>query len=548
MRPSLAGPRWLVRLTSAILLLLLIPALAQATHPSPLPDDVTTPNQNYHIHFTNDTPSPPGTDLNYMPTAQANNMANALDNSGATAVGNPNGYHAGYVGLSFGAPDFNGAERQVQVFDCGAHGGCDSGNAPADRINMPATGYKTASEACIRLVLGHELFHHVQYSYITFAKWSVWGGVPVEGTARMMQDKIYNDLDANAGCITYGGEANNYLGNPNQTMWNISYTSALFWNYLTEQLGTTSAEPNIGVDFIRRFWQNAQANNASPDTVGTIRQSISQVAPGRTLEDLFHDFTIANYAKNLNASALPNASRYRYKDENDTTGQTYNVVAKTWTGSIPPTKGPQADNVVAWGAKYYEATPSPDCTILGFKSTGDTAAYGLIASTGGGTAQRLAKSVTNNFARAYINRPGTPYTKLGASVAGLSSAANFTYTFACGGARLQIVRPSVAYKAFVGDPGAPDQFLAIVNVFGPTELGEPSVEGLDVSDFQAWVGGEAPANVAPILSGSYVQGSYWLVIQAPDQADGRGLPAADQAGHAGLGHEGGRGALRQARA
>jgi hypothetical protein len=509
--------RTAARLVLLGLVLLAIPLIAQASHPSPLPDDITTPNQNYHVHYTDNTPSPPGTDLNYMPQAQAQNMANALDNSNAASTGNPNGYHAGYVNLGFGAPDFNGAERQVQVFDCGAHGGCDSGNAPADRINMPATGYKTQSEACLRLVLGHELFHHAQYSYITFNKWSIWGGVPVEGTARLMQDKIYTDLDGGAGCITYPGEANNYLGNPNQTMWNISYTSALFWNYMMEQLGTLNTEPNIGVDFIRRFWENAQANNATPDTVGTIRQTITQFAPGRTLEDVFHDFSIANYAKNLNTSALPNAARYRYRDENDGTGSTYQVVNKTWTGNIPPTKGPQADSVVAWGAKYYEATVSPDCTILGFKSTGDTAAYGLIASTGSGTpvAQRLGKSVTGNFARAYINRPGNRYTKLGASVAGLSNPANFTYTFACGGARLQIVRPTSAYKAYVGEPSQPDQFLAIVNVYGPTELGEPSVEGLDVSDFQAWVGTEDPANVAPILSGSYVQGSYWLVIQAP---------------------------------
>ena len=159
---------------------------------------------------------------------------------------------------------------------------------------------------------------------------------------------------------------------------------------------------------------------------------------------------------------------------------------------------------MAWGAKYYEATPSADCTILGFKSTGDTAAYGADRLDGerdtGRAAAGQERRRTTSPGRTSTG-PANRYTKLGASVAGLSNPANFTYTFACGGARLQIVRPTSAYKAFVGEPSAPDQFLAIVNVFGPTELGEPSVEGLDVSDFQAWVGDGDPANVAPILSG-----------------------------------------------
>ena len=94
--------------------------------------------------------------------------------------------------------------------------------------------YVTATEPCLRLVMGHELFHHTQYAYITFGKWSAWGNVPVEGTARMMQDKIYTDLDGDAGCITYRGQVTNYMDNPNRTLWNLSYTTALWWNYLSE--------------------------------------------------------------------------------------------------------------------------------------------------------------------------------------------------------------------------------------------------------------------------------------------------------------------------
>ena len=86
--------RTAARLVLLGFVLLAIPLIAQASHPSPLPDDITTPSQSYHVHYTDNTPSPPGTDFNYMP-AQAQNMANALDNSYAVSVGNPNGYHAG---------------------------------------------------------------------------------------------------------------------------------------------------------------------------------------------------------------------------------------------------------------------------------------------------------------------------------------------------------------------------------------------------------------------------------------------------------------------
>ena len=62
----------------------------------------------------------------------------------------------------------------------------------------------------------------------------------------------------------------------------------------------------------------------------------------------------------------------------------------------------------------------------------------------------------------------------------------------------------------MGLPADPDRFLVIVNALS-SAVGTPSIEGLDISDFEAIVGGDT----ATILSGAYVQGSYWLVVQAP---------------------------------
>ena len=119
MRPVPLARRLPARLALLGLLLFAIPFIAQASHPSPLPDDITTPNQNYHVHFTNDTPSPPGTDTElhadrrrrrtWRMRSTTRERPRPATRTGTTPATSTSG---------FGAPDFNGAERQVQVFDC----------------------------------------------------------------------------------------------------------------------------------------------------------------------------------------------------------------------------------------------------------------------------------------------------------------------------------------------------------------------------------------------------------------------------------------------
>jgi len=504
-----------------VVILSAVSVTANATHPAPLPDTITTPNNGYIVNFTdNNSYNPnsiqPGDDLNYMPTGQAQNMANALDNNNVPAVGNPNGYHAGYTGFGFLAPTFTGGTSNIFTFDCGPHGGCDSGDAPADMIRMPSTTFIQSSERNIRRVIGHELFHHVQYSYITFGQWLNWGRTAVEGTARMMEDKTYSDIDSDS-TLRYLSQVNSFLGAPNQDIWQASYSAALFWNYLTEQFGSAVTEPQVGVDFMTQFWANAQTNNASPDTVATVRDTINDFDVSATLEDTFHDFTIANYAKDMDVTALPDAVKYRYIDENDGNGISYNPVATAWSGSIPPQKGPTAASISRWGAKYYEATVGVDCAgILGFLGDGDTAAYSLLAISGTDTIERVYKGVTGHFAKSLIQRSGADrYTRLVAVVAGFNDSPNFDYTFDCGFPKMAIKRPVSSNKAYVGDPAEPDTFLIRLLVTGLASLGDPTVEGLDKTDFSVFVGDEVAANEATVLSGANVQGEYWIVAQAP---------------------------------
>ena len=513
------------RVILALVLSLLIPTLVLATHPTPLPDRIDTPNFGYRVWFTDDNP-PPTPDTNYFPRAQAQRVADAANSNATPTPGAPNGFHVGFTNLGFRAPNFGSSTRNILIFNIQLHGagGGALANAPPDRINFDADSFVQDPEACIRETIGHELFHHVEYAYIPFNTWPNWGRFPIEGQATLMEDKVYLDLDNSTCPGSYWGWVNAHLANPQITLLRnqpgSGYSTALFWNYLSEQLGTITTEPQVGVDFIRRFWENAAANNDSPDTIATLRQTIRDFDRNATLEGLFQDFTIANYTKQMDVSGLPDGLKYRYVDENDGTGVTYQDVALTWSGTIPPDRGPVSNSVTRWAARYYEATiDTVRCAgVVGFlaESTNDKpAAFSLIAVKGTDRVDRIYKSVGRRFARALIQDPADPYTRLAAVVAGLNDAVDFRYTFACGGVDLEIIQPTSTNRAYAGEPANPDRFLVKVRVYGPTALGTPSVEGLDPDDFEVYVGAVDPANEATVLSGAYVQGDYWLVVQAP---------------------------------
>ena len=406
---------------------------------------------------------------------------------------------------------------------------CDSGNAPATHINMPNTVYCNSSESNIRNVIGHELFHHTQFEYITFDKWLDWGRTAIEGTARMMEDHVYNDLDNHG---LYKGQVASYLKNTNRDFWDVSYSAALGWKYAAEQYGNLATEPGIGVDFIRQFWENAEDNNDSPNTPDTFDQTIKQFDTSSSLREWFHDFSIANIAKEFDVTGLIDASKYRYIDENDGVSDKYDNVSRNWTDVIPFSGGGDSTNgfdISRWGVKYYEANVNtntcPRGSVIGFRgqSVNDDSNqkiyYGLLAIKGANYVYDLQRAATTDFHRAYI-QPTDPnidtYTKLLVSLAGGDVNTDFEYIFDCGAPKLQILRPNNQYVSYVGDKTDPDNFIVRLLVEGPTTLGDPTILGLQPKDFKVFVGNMVdPLNEATVLSGSNVMGEYWLVVKAP---------------------------------
>ncbi|MEE3239357.1 MAG: VWA domain-containing protein [Pseudomonadota bacterium] len=264
----------------------------------------------------------------------------------------------------------------------------------------------------------------------------------------------------------------------------------------------------------------ANADDDLPDLEDLVEKTIQDTHPSRTIDDVFHDFTIANIAKEFDSSSLAESIKYIYQDENDGSGAgAYENVKRQSTGT-PNMTG--TDTIPSWGARYYEADLSncPD-GIAGFRSQGDRAGYGVLVIRQDGTIEKLFKGASTDFKKAIIlskeDERDNPISRLLAVAAGIGDAAEYEYDIACGQASMEIIQPSNMNRAFVGKFDEPERFTIRLRIQGPPELGIPTVQGLDSDDFQVYVGSAIPANEATVISGTEVQGEYWLVAQAPNK-------------------------------
>ena len=500
-----------------------------------LPYRFTTNNYEYDILFDADTPYDCSQDdggkplnPNYLPTNQAMNLALALDSDETPVPGRPAGYHEGYVNLGFLAPDFNGEDDEILSYACSNDKEdddyCDNGLATPTRIIMPAQKYCNESEHTLRSVVGHEEFHHVQGAY--GASSGAWGGALFEGTARMMQDEIYSDLDGDKDTFaSFWGQAKKYLEDPNRDFWTLSYTTALGWKHAAERYGTLSTEPEVGADFIRQLWENVQARANEADVPAVFEETIQDFQPDTTLRDWFRDFTIINATKEFDASALPDAERYDYVDENDGHGLEFPAVARDNVpegGSPPQIPGtiPMNWSVTHWGASYLEAIVGTNCgpgQLLGYRMNGlDEVRGALVAVDDNDRILRVLRGGGEEFAAAFVQRnPPGRYQRLVAVATGADEQDAFGYAFDCGSGALDLRRPDATYPAYVGSSR---NFLVRMQITGPETLGDPTVLGLQPEDFEIYVGNDGvPGDRATVVSGAYVQGEYWLTATAPNK-------------------------------
>ena len=524
----------------------------------PLIDTLDSDNDLYRLRYDRISSS-----THYMPASSIYKAADALDRIGVEDVGNPLGYHDGYLDLGLAAPWFSGnpSINDVTFWDCDDPADpddfdCDNGFATVEQIVMPSPTYRGRSESCVRMILGHELFHHVEFGYVNAGGGSgcgkVFGSTACEGQARAMQDKIYFDLDLDpaASCIaSFNGQAKTYLNDPDLTIWKSSYSSALFWTYLMEQYGTIEEEPNRGADFITAWWELATDEVADPNVYDITERAIKLFAPTHSLVNAYQDFTIANLVKDLNVLALPASAhaRYTYDDDEPVLGQTnLQKISKVDVDFFAdvPANGAASIQLQAqrFGGDYssFNLSACPAGRQVEFsvaapfllplnpniQTPAPDALISLVLTKGadGRSPSKLYKWRGKSVKKSFMQPTFEPYTRGFVIVSGWHGTYPGVLTMRCLPAPLQ---PQVKFAGQQAQPGPSPQPMGSISVGLPSgATGNAPIAGLNVGDFNVRIG----TQTAPIRAAVRDGDGYRLHFAHPTQTGPGPFSISVQAG------------------
>ncbi len=432
------------------------------------------------------------------------------------------GARVAYIATGFGDPIKPAAKPMpVDLFPCDGIGCARSGGTgyiglkPASMTPIFSTITEEGQSGV--WVPSHELFHKVQGLFSGFD--DPTGSWITEGTARSLQDRMCVGTDQN-NCISidqmsivtpnYVNDLNKYLADPNLSILDASYTSAGFWTYLMEQFGTSTAEPERGLDFMLAMWQNTTAN---PGLDGISILDITLGLSGTTtFREVWKDWSVTNYAKNLSGPSVP--AKYQYIDMGQPGGN-YAPVALSYDASLGLIDQvvDTDESVRSWGTRYYQVAPDANVPVIDVEVTQDSDVklyYTVLGIKNDDIAYEynledrdLAHTVLNNG-----------YDNVVLIVTGLEKQANYRYSFNGTKPSINILKPTTGNKALVGDPTAPDKFMVQLEVLSGN--GTP-LAGVNLADFSFRVGAvDVPAG--NILTSAHVQGQQWFVLRAPVQA------------------------------
>lgn len=423
--------------------------------------------------------------------------------------------------LDAGVPPGSLDKIPINVVWCDS-GGCAGGGGMGLSpwlIEFPFDRTTRVGDPGAYIVAEHELFHFLQFRYGWLSEPA--GGWVYEGQARSTQDKICLGADRSTawcfddiatGFAGYVPEVNGYLGNTNVGLRLAEYQAALFWTYLTEKYGT-SAPADLtegGMNLMVEFWEEAAATPGR-DAVTVLNSALSTLGAGTNFKNIYKDFVIANVGKDLNGAGVP--AVYKYADMAQP-GGTYAPVMYTISQTLP-LGGSVLDTdetVNPWGARYYQVRPAADVPVIPIKVTQDTLTPLFYVVLG-------IKADTIAFEQRFEQRDldltlvNDAYERVVVIVAGLDNLGNYRISLNGTQPQLRILSPTNSNRARVGPPGAPEKFLAQVEVVDGE--GVP-LAGIDLANFSFQIGSRAvpPAN---IVASAAIQGQHWFVIQAVTQ-------------------------------
>ena len=517
-------------------------AVAQLTPPDDVDFEQISATEDYRSFVDNN----PASDDYYQPYKAFLDLL-AIDRIGNWGIGYPQGYDHGYELLEFIEPDFNGEVRGIYYWDC-QDDGCDSGFATNERIIMPAPFYGGASNGCTRMVLGHELFHHVQNTYKRQGAHSYYNWV-FEGMARAMQDKIYHDIDTepDLSCVAgYLEAVEDYLrgsngGAPIQetSIWNAGYDAALWWTYLMEQYGgVTDAnpiytlEPVVGSDFIRVWYETAVANGETGNSLDTTNDTIQSFDPGTDIYQTFQRFSLANLLKDMDLSANSEGFRrvYSYLDEQPNGTLPQDQYAEVvFKDNLSVSNAQPVDSVVfsvmGLATKYYDidisqcepgrrVTVAIDSDFPIPELVSPKGLWGVVvgqSSDGSGDIGTLSlgkfkRVFAEDYATAFF-QPANPYDRAFVTVSGPWLPVAGIIEVSCGPA--ETIGPDIPLATTLNPitPGHPDQTGLAEICVAPAN----PTPALDPTDYQVAVDG-APV---PIVAGTPRDDGHCLTVEVP---------------------------------
>jgi VWA domain-containing protein len=416
--------------------------------------------------------------------------------------------------------------------------GSSGGGTGSCRIRLGPSILESSGSPFDNMILSftsHELFHSTQYRYACgfgscgtvsgFGKWMS------EATPVTMEDRLYVALDQSIGDDAFYAEISTTSSSqpsplliPDNSMFVQSYAAALFWSYCCEQLGTVKDEPQSGADFLRDFFEILEVDGATFDAATMLNQAIGN-AGGRSLNNMYHLYSIANYAKDLNQSGIGDPVEFSYVDESQYGEAPYPSVPRRALASTDTQTASATDE---YSMTYEMATFPVDtvaCEAIGIVAQSDEIlGWGGVASDLSGNALDLQYAQDIDFALTYIGGTDTSFPIADLTVVGtrLDAPGGYEVTTDRGPVTLTVDSPSTTIPASPGPATDPGRFIIKLIADGPAGLlpagfGPRSVLGLTSDLFEVEVDG-LPANV---YTAEYVGGQYWLVVSAPAvSADG----------------------------
>lgn len=507
----------------------------------------TPPPYDWEIDYHQEDSSDP----DYCPSLRVQWHVAAFHDDDNVPSTEPDGYLQAYDNTGFPAPNVDGNDVYIRE--------AEKNNANDDRIELRASRCRTGTYLGQFDTIGHEIFHGIQYAYTDGLndKTMALGDYVVEGHAKTMEGKMFIDFEDIDGVVkpilTAPGLATNangreYLEDLTRVrLWSEDYETALWWLYLSKEYGQDQSAPGYGLDFMRRFWEKAQALEDENSGTHVLRKTLNDLGESASLKEIFRRFSVANAARKFAfaGSAVPSHSQNRYPQEFDNGVDLFGTVSLSKAFQLAEANGFGSSSVSDYASRYYLAElKNVDITcqtgVVGFLGEADSkslASFNVFFVDDQNTIRYMASSgdkgqLGDRFAATIAtDRPGG-VSQVWAVVNGLESSrppenggeiAYYNYTFACGPASVDITSPDLVehpqFPLYAGLPDEPERVMLRVRVNGPPALSETSVLGLSKDEFTVYIGDEAdpkiPANIAEVIAAHPVQGEYVLVVQPP---------------------------------